>query len=63
MSPSRNEPEYEAVRNPARLISELHIVDVWNQYVKEIGAPDEAVVSVAEIHNMRDALSTVAQLR
>jgi hypothetical protein len=31
--------------------------------VKEIGAPDEAVVSVAEIHNMRDALSTVAQLR
>jgi hypothetical protein len=30
--------------------------------VREIGAPDEAVVSVAEIHNMRDALSTVAQL-
>jgi hypothetical protein len=30
--------------------------------VKEIGAPDEAIVAVAEIHNMRDALSTVAQL-
>jgi len=54
--------EYEAVRDPAKLISEQRIVDVWNQYVKEIGAPDEAVVSVAEIHNMRDALSTVAQL-
>jgi hypothetical protein len=39
--------EYEAVRNPAKLISEQRIVDVWNQYVKEIGTPDEAIVSVA----------------
>jgi len=54
--------EYEAVRNPAKLISEQRIVDVWNQYVKEIGAPDEAIVSVAEIHNMRDGSFTVAQL-
>ncbi len=54
--------EYEAARNPARLIPEERIVDVWNQYVKEIGAPDEAIVSVAEIHNMRDGLFTVAQL-
>jgi hypothetical protein len=54
--------EYEAVRNPARLISEQRIVDVWNQYVREIGAPDEAVVSTAEVHNMRDAEYTVARL-
>jgi hypothetical protein len=54
--------EYETVRNPARLISEQRIVDVWNQYVREIGAPDEAIVSVAEIHNMRDGSFTVAQL-
>jgi hypothetical protein len=54
--------EYEAVRNPAKLISEQRIVDVWNQYVKEIGAPDEVIVSVAEIHNMRDGSYTVAQL-
>lgn len=54
--------EYEAARNPARLIPEERIVDVWNQYVKEIGAPDEAIVSVAEIHNMRDGSFTVAQL-
>ncbi len=54
--------EYEAVREPARLISEQRIADVWNQYVKEIGAPDEAIVSVAEIHNMRDGSYTVAQL-
>ena len=54
--------EYEAVGNSAKLIPEQRIVDVWNQYVKEIGAPDEAIVSVAEIHNMRDGSYTVAQL-
>ena len=54
--------EYETVGNPAKLILEQRIVDVWNKYVKEIGAPDEAVVSVAEIHNMRDGSYTVAQL-
>jgi len=54
--------EYEAVRNPAKLISEQRIVDVWNQYVKEIGAPDEAIVSVAEIHNMRDGSYTGSRL-
>jgi len=54
--------EYAAASNPAKLIPEQRIVDVWNQYVKEIGAPGEAIVSVAEIHNMRDASYTVAQL-
>lgn len=54
--------EYETVHNPATLISEQRIADVWNQYVREIGAPDEAIVSVAEIHNMRDGSFTVAQL-
>jgi hypothetical protein len=54
--------EYEAIREPAKLISEQRVVDVWNQYVREIGAPDEAIVSAAEIHNMRDASFTVAQL-
>jgi hypothetical protein len=54
--------EYQAVRDPAKLISEQRVVDVWNQYAREIGAPDEAIVSVAEIHNMRDGSFTVAQL-
>jgi hypothetical protein len=54
--------EYESVRNPVTLIPEQRIVDVWNQYVKEIGAPDEAIVSVSEIHNMRDGSFAVAQL-
>ena len=54
--------EYESVRDPAKLVSEQHLVDVWNQYVREIGAADEALVTVAEIHNLRDAEHTAAQL-
>jgi len=54
--------EYETVGNPAKLIPEQRVVDVWNQYAREIGAPDEAIVSVVEIHNMRDGSYTVAQL-
>jgi|ERR1039458_2962537 hypothetical protein len=54
--------EYAEVSNPAKLIPEQRVVDVWNQYVKEIGAPGEAIVSVAEIHNMRDGSYTVAQM-
>jgi hypothetical protein len=46
--------EYESVRDPATLIPEQRIVDVWNHYVREIGAPDEAIITVAEIRNMRD---------
>jgi hypothetical protein len=54
--------EYKAARTPAELIPEQRLVDVWNQYVRQIGAPDEAIVSVAEIHNMRDGSLTAAQL-
>ncbi len=53
--------EYQSVRNSANRIPEQRIVDVWNQYVREIGAPEEAFVTVAEIHNMRDAERTMAQ--
>ena len=48
--------EYEAVADTARAIPEQRIADVWNEYVHEIDAPEEALVSVAEIHNMRDAM-------
>jgi hypothetical protein len=54
--------EYESVHNPAKLISEERIVDVWNWYVTKIGAPDETLVTAAEIHNLRDAKFTAAQL-
>ncbi|MGA3090142.1 MAG: hypothetical protein ABSD75_16135 [Terriglobales bacterium] len=46
----------------AKLVPEQRIVGVWNQYVREIGAPDETIVSVAEIHNLRDASYTIARL-
>lgn len=36
--------EYQSVRTPVKLISEERIVDVWNRYVREIGAPDETLI-------------------
>ena len=54
--------EYQSARGPANRIPEQRIVDVWNQYVREIGAPEETFVTAAEIHNMRDAERTVALL-
>lgn len=55
------EAEYQSVRDPAKRIIEQRIVDVWNQYVREIGASEEGLVTTAEIHNMRDAEYTVAK--
>jgi hypothetical protein len=53
--------EYEAVSDPLRQIPEQRIADVWNKYVREIGASEEAIVTAAEIHNMRDATFAVAE--
>lgn len=53
--------EYEAVSNPARLIPEQRIVNVWNEYVRELDAPEETLVTVAELHNLRDATYTSSQ--
>src|SRR5712671_1815037 len=39
--------EYEAVSDPLRQVPEQRIADVWNKYVREIGASEEAVVTVA----------------
>jgi hypothetical protein len=52
--------EYQSVHDSA-LIPEQRIVDVWNEYVRQIGAPDEAFVNVAEIHNLRDSEFTGAR--
>jgi hypothetical protein len=52
--------EYMSVSDTAKLIPEQRIADVWNEYVREIGAPVDAVVTAAEIHNMRDAQFVVA---
>jgi hypothetical protein len=54
--------EYEAVSDPLRRIPEQRIADVWNKYVREIGAPEEAVVTAAEIHSMRDGTFAAGQV-
>jgi len=54
--------EYEAVSDPLRQIPERRIADVWNKYVREIGASEEALVTAAEIHTMRDATFAVAEV-
>lgn len=54
--------EYEAVSNPLHQIPEQRIADVWNKYVREIGAPEEAIVTVAEIHSMRDTMFATGQV-
>jgi hypothetical protein len=54
--------EYESATDPARLVPEQRIVDAWNKYVEEIGAPQETRVSVAEIHNLRDGHYATARL-
>jgi len=53
--------EFEAVSDPARLIPEQRIVDVWNEYVRELDAPEETLLTVAELHNLRDATYTSVQ--
>jgi hypothetical protein len=54
--------EFQAVSDPAKLIPEQRIVDIWNEYVREIDAPSETLVSVAEIHNLRDAMLTMSHV-
>ena len=56
------EAEYQTATNPENLIPEQRVADAWNRYVNEIGAPSEALVTVAEIHNLRDADYAGAQL-
>jgi len=48
--------EYQAVTDPSRQIPEQRIVDIWNEYVREIDAPEEAIVTLAELHNLRDSM-------
>jgi hypothetical protein len=53
--------EYEAVSDRSRLIPEQRIVNVWNEYVRELDAPEETLVTLAELHNLRDAMYTGSQ--
>ena len=47
--------EYNSATNATYLIPEERVAAVWDEYVRKIGAPDEALVTQAEIHNLRDA--------
>lgn len=45
--------EYEAVSDPGNRVSEQRVADLWNEYVREIDAPEQALVTVDEIHRLR----------
>ncbi len=53
--------EFEAVADASRLIPEQRIVEVWNEFAREINAPAESLVTLAEIHNLRDAMVVADQ--
>ena len=53
--------EFLAASGTSGLIPEQRVVDVWNEYVREIGAPEETLVTVAEVHNLRDRMYTGSQ--
>ncbi|HTR24893.1 MAG TPA: hypothetical protein VMI10_13015 [Terriglobales bacterium] len=46
--------EFGAVTDGA-LVSEDRIVGIWNEYVREIEAPEETVISAEELHKFRAA--------
>lgn len=56
------EAEFAAVTDPHKLITEQRVAEVWNTYARTIEAPRKCQVSVAEVHNLRDAFFTTANL-
>ena len=53
--------EYESANDTAKLIPEKQVADVWNEYVREVGMPADAIATPAEIHKIRDNGFTAAQ--
>ncbi len=47
--------EYESATNAEKLIPEQRVADAWNAYAGKIGAPQEWLVTVTEIHALRDS--------
>jgi hypothetical protein len=54
--------EFKAATDTSSLIPDERLAKVWNHYVHEIGAPDETVVTVEEVHNLRDAQYATSQM-
>ena len=48
--------EFNAATDPAKRIPEQHLVAVWNRYAETIAAPNEALITTPELHNLRDGL-------
>jgi hypothetical protein len=43
----------------AQAFVEQRVVNIWNEYVRELDAPEETLVTAAELHNLRDASFTM----
>jgi hypothetical protein len=56
------EAEFAAATDSQRLIPEQRVAEAWNAYALTIGTPPERQVTVAEIHNVRDAFFATANL-
>lgn len=54
--------ENESTAGPGGLIPEQQVVDAWNRYLEKVGAPAEYMVTVAELHTLRDSEYVNAQL-
>ena len=54
------EAEYESANSTPKLIPEQRVAEAWNRYIQTIGASSEALVTVAEIHNLRDGSYAVS---
>ncbi|HEX5283466.1 MAG TPA: hypothetical protein VFW30_05050 [Bryocella sp.] len=56
------EGEYLSVTDPQKGISEAHLAQIWNAYVRMIHASEDSQASPAEVHNLRDALFSSARV-
>jgi hypothetical protein len=54
--------EYRTARGKMPGIGEENLANIWNDYVREIGATDETLVSVVEVHAFRNVLYRSSQV-
>lgn len=54
--------EFEAAIDPAKQIPEQRLANIWNEYVASIEAGNEAIVSVPELHMLRDGQYSSAKI-
>src|ERR1700690_2916599 len=47
--------EFESVSDASGLIPEQRVVDVWNEYAREIDAPEEALITLLDFQKFRAA--------